>query len=212
MSEENEHLRDATRDEDSRDTGASGDASTEAAPSPRPWTRASSEQMADCRVFKVRRDISADPRDGRAHDFYVIESPDWINVIPLTDDGQIVLIEQYRHGAGEISLEIPGGMVDDGESPRAAAARELLEETGYEAGEVTLLGKTRPNPAIQDNWIHTFLARGVRYRCEPENAGTEQTFVRLLPLESIPTLIAEGKITHSLVVAGFHLLGLAGLE
>jgi 8-oxo-dGTP pyrophosphatase MutT (NUDIX family) len=172
----------------------------------------SSEQIADCRVFKVRRDISADPRDGRAHDFYVIESPDWINVIPLTDDGQVVLIEQYRHGTGEISLEIPGGMVDAGETTAAAAARELLEETGYEASEVALLGKTRPNPAIQNNWIHTFLARGVRYRREPENAGTEQTFVRLFPVEIIPTLISEGKITHSLVVTGFHLLGLVGLE
>lgn len=205
-------MRDATRAEDLRDADASDDATTEAAHSPRPWTRLSSEEVADCRVFKVRRDISADPRDGRAHDFYVIESPDWINVIPLTDDGQVVLIEQYRHGTGEISLEIPGGMVDAGESPADAAARELLEETGYEACEVALLGKTRPNPAIQNNWIHTFLARGVRYRHEPLNAGTEQTFVRLFPLERIHTLIAEGKITHSLVVTGFQLLGLAGLE
>jgi ADP-ribose pyrophosphatase len=176
------------------------------------WRRERSEQVADCRVFNVRRDYSADPRDGRVHDFYVIEAPDWINVIPLTDDGRVVLIEQYRHGTGEVSLEIPGGMVDAGESPADAAARELLEETGYEAGEVAPLGKTRPNPAIQNNWIHTFLARGVRYRREPENAGTEQTVVRLFPLDRIPSLIAEGKITHSLVVAGFHLLGLTGLE
>jgi 8-oxo-dGTP pyrophosphatase MutT (NUDIX family) len=176
------------------------------------WRRERSEQVADCRVFKVRRDYSADPRDGRAHDFYVIEAPDWINVIPLTDDGRVILIEQYRHGTGEISLEIPGGMVDAGESPREAAARELLEETGYEASEVVLLGKTRPNPAIQNNWIHTFVARGVEYRHEPLNAGTEQTVVRLVPLEKIPSLIEEGKITHALVVVGFHRLGLAGLE
>ena len=174
------------------------------------WMRERSEQVADCRVFKVRRDHSADPRDGRVHDFYVIEAPDWINVIPLTDDGRVVLIEQYRHGTCEVSLEIPGGMVDEGESPRDAAARELLEETGYEASEVSLLGRTRPNPAIQDNWIHTFVARGVEYKCEPSNAGTEQTVVRLFPLEQIPSLIVEGKISHSLVVAGFHLLGLAG--
>jgi len=96
------------------------------------WRRGRSEQVADCRVFNVRRDFSADPRDGRVHDFYVIEAPDWINVIPLTDDGRVVLIEQYRHGTGEVSLEIPGGMVDEGESPQDAAARELLEETGYE--------------------------------------------------------------------------------
>lgn len=176
------------------------------------WNRERSEQVADCRVFKVRRDHSADPRDNRVHDFYVIEAPDWINVIPLTGDGRVVLIEQYRHGTGEVSLEIPGGMVDEGESPRDAAARELFEETGYEAGEVVFLGRTRPNPAIQDNWIHTFVARGVKYKCEPSNAGTEQTIVRLFPLEQIPSLIVEGKITHSLVVVGFHLLGLAGRE
>ncbi len=174
------------------------------------WRRERSEQIADCRVFKVRRDISADPRDGRAHDFYVVEAPDWINVIPLTKGGEVVFIEQFRHGSGEVSLEIPGGMVDPGETPAETAARELLEETGYEAREVVLLGKTRPNPAIQDNWIHTFLAPDVERRGEPSNAGTEQTRVRLVPLERVPALIAGGEITHSLVVVGFHWLALSG--
>jgi ADP-ribose pyrophosphatase len=172
------------------------------------WRRQRSEQVADCRVFKVRRDFSADPRDGKEHDFYVIEAPDWINVIPLTKENEVVLIEQYRQGTESISLEIPGGMVDPGEVPRETAARELFEETGYEAAEVVFLGKTRPNPAIQNNWIHTFLARGVEYRQEPLNQGTERTRVRLEPLERIPSLIKEGAIDHSLVVVGFHWLGL----
>lgn len=184
-------------------------------PSPRPpvppsleWRRERSEQVADCRVFKVRRDLSADPRDGRVHDFYVIEAPDWINVIPLTEDGEVVFIEQYRQGTEAISLEVPGGMVEPGEEPRDTAARELLEETGYSAPEVVFLGKTRPNPAIQNNWIHTFVARRVEYRHEPLNEGTEQTRVRLVPLAQVPALIAEGAIDHSLVVVAFHWLAL----
>ena len=192
------------------DKGGAAGARGGGAPGPLAWRRLRSEQVADCRVFTVRRDISADPRGRGAHDFYVIEAPDWINIIPVTKDGQVVLIELYRHGTGEISLEIPGGMVDPGEEPRAAAARELLEETGYEAREVVPLGRTRPNPAIQDNWLHTFLARDVEYRREPSDEGTEQTRVRLVPLERIPSLVAEGAISHSLVVVGFHWLGLLG--
>jgi ADP-ribose pyrophosphatase len=176
------------------------------------WRRERSEQVADCRVFTVRRDHSTAAFDRRVHDFYVIEAPDWINVIPLTKDNQVVLIEQYRHGTEEVSLEIPGGMVDPGEEPHATAARELFEETGYEAAEVVFLGKTRPNPAIQDNWIHTFLARGVERRREPANDSTERTRVRLEPLARIPSLIREGAIDHSLVVVGFHWLALAGPE
>src|SRR5215468_5476548 len=99
-----------------------------------PWELVRSEYLARCRILNLRRDLSIDPRDGRQHDFYVIEAPDWVNVIPLTPDGQVVMIEQYRHGSGEVTLEIPGGMVDEGEEPHEAAVRELWEETGYRSG------------------------------------------------------------------------------
>ncbi len=118
------------------------------------------------------------------------------------------MIEQYRHGTGEVTLEFPGGMVDEGETPERAAGREMLEETGYDAREVVVLGRTRPNPAIQDNWIHTFLARDATFRHAPVFESTEQTAVRLVPLADIPALIANGTINHALVVVGFYWLSL----
>lgn len=168
------------------------------------WQIVRSEYLARCRVFDVRRDLSTNPRDGRQHDFYVIEAPDWINVIPLTTDGRVVMIEQYRHGTGEVTLEIPGGMVDKGELPRDTAARELLEETGYQARTVSLLGKTRPNPAIQNNWLHTFIAEDCTFHETPRFEGSEHTAVRLLDLDDVPALIADGTIDHALVIVAFH--------
>lgn len=173
------------------------------------WSRVSSELVADCRVFQVRRDLSRSPLDNREHDFYVLEAPDWINIIPLTVNDEVVMIEQYRHGTNSVTLEIPGGMVDAGETPQRAATRELLEETGYAAtSEVLFLGKTRPNPALQNNWIHTYLTRNVEFKSAPVFDSTEHTSVRLVPIKDVPALIADGIIDHALVVVGFHFLSL----
>ena len=168
------------------------------------WNLIKSEKLNSCRVFSTRRDISLSPVTGKDHDFYIIEAPDWINVVATTSDNQIVLIKQYRHGTQSVTLEIPGGMVDPGESPLEAARRELLEETGYASNEWIFIGKVHPNPAIQNNTCHMFLAKDVKKVQEPNFEGTEDIVSFLTPAKEIPNLVAEGKITHSLVIGAFY--------
>lgn len=172
-----------------------------------PWRRLGSERLHRCRVFDLDR-IRFAPPDGREpRDFFVVEAPDWINVIPLTDDRRVVLVRQYRFGIEGFTLEIPGGMCDSGEDPVAAARRELREETGYEARELVPLGWVHPNPAVQTNRCHSFLALGV-VEAGPAEPDPDEAFeIMTVPLLEIPRLVASGDITHSLVVAAFHLLG-----
>ncbi|MGH7792436.1 MAG: NUDIX hydrolase [Thermodesulfobacteriota bacterium] len=168
------------------------------------WDLIKSEKLHTCRVFSTRRDVSVSPVTGKEHDFYVIEAPDWINVVAITPDDRIVLIKQYRHGIQSLTLEIPGGMVDPGESPLEAAKRELLEETGYASDEWVFIGMVHPNPAIQNNSCHMFIAKDVRKVQEPNFEGTEDIDSFLAPADHIPNLVAEGKITHSLVIGAFY--------
>jgi ADP-ribose pyrophosphatase len=175
------------------------------------WKIMLSEEIANCRVFKVRRDLSIrenDTDEKEAHSFFVIESPEWVNIIPVTKDGKVVMIEQYRHGIGEITLEIPGGLVDGDEKPEIAAERELLEETGYAPREVVFLGKSRPNPAIQDNWVYHYLALDCEKIQEPEFDSTEHAKTKLIEKSYISEAISNGEISHSLVIAAFYWLRL----
>lgn len=142
---------------------------------------------------------------GKVAAFYVIECPDWVNVVPVTDSGKVVLIEQYRHGTEELTLEIPGGMVDEGESPSDCASRELTEETGYEGGEMVFLGSSRPNPAIQSNRIHHFAAFGCRDKAAQAFDEHESIGVREVPIDGLNELVGSGEISHSLVLAGILL-------
>lgn len=154
--------------------------------------------------FSTRKDIILSPVTGKEHDFYVVESPDWVNVVAITPGNQVVLIEQYRHGTGSVTIEIPGGTVDPGESPIEAAKRELLEETGYASHNWVCIGKVNPNPAMQNNACYTFLARDAREVQAQSFEGTEDIAVSLIPTSNIPNLVSEGKITHALVIAAFY--------
>jgi 8-oxo-dGTP pyrophosphatase MutT (NUDIX family) len=173
------------------------------------WRRLSTELVHDCRVFRLQRaryERSAGDERSEAS-FYVVDAPEWINVIPLTPEREVVMIRQFRYGTDRATLEIPGGMVDPGEDPAAAAPRELREETGCEAERVSFLGAVEPNPAIQNNRCHSFLAEGVRPVGTPQPDAHESFEVVRVPLDEIPARIADGTITHSLVVAAFYLFG-----
>lgn len=175
---------------------------------PETWKRVGSQIIADARVFKVRKDSCERDSDGKEATFFVSENPDWVNVVALTESGNVILIEQFRHGTEEIVLEIPGGMVDEGESHSITAARELLEETGFAPLKLIPLGRSRPNPAIQNNWIYHYLALDCEIKNETKFDEHESIVVKLKPINEIPELVANGAITHSLVIAAFALFNL----
>jgi len=172
--------------------------------SPKPWQVVSSTKDRSYRIFDLRTDLAISPRTGKEHRFFIIESSPWVNVIPLTPENQVVLVRQYRHGTQNVTLEIPGGLVEASDSPEGAAKRELMEETGYGAEEILPLGLVYPNPAIQNNACYTFVAKNVRLIGAQDQDDKEDIQVLLRPLAEIPGMIKEGEITHSLVVAAFY--------
>lgn len=174
------------------------------------WERLASEIAYACRIFTIRRDRSRFSRDDGVHDFHVLESTDWVNIIPITPTQDVVLVRQFRHGIGGCTLEIPGGMVDaEDSSPLVAARREMIEESGYDSERLVALGSIHPNPAIQNNFCHSFVAYDVEPRHDTRFDSTEETEVVLVPLARIPDLIRTGDITHALVVVAFHWLALS---
>ena len=167
----------------------------------KPWLRKDARLLSDCRIFTVNESIAVSPETGNDHNFFYIDTADWVNLVPITSNNELVCIRQFRHGSESVTLEIPGGMIDPGESPALAASRECLEETGFEATEVESLGILNPNPAIFGNRLHTYLARDVHEVAAVSNTNTEHTEVELVPLTEVPRLLMSGEIDHALVVA-----------
>ena len=174
----------------------------------RNWTFLRSHDISDHNIFRLRHDLYRFEPSGRERDFIVIDTVSWVNVVPITSEGNVVLIRQFRHGIQDVTMEIPGGMIDEGETPEAAAARELREETGYVAEKIRFLARVLPNPAVQNNYLYLFAAEGCRNTGKTELDAFECIDVLEHPLEDIPELIRNGTISHSMVITAFAFMGL----
>lgn len=165
------------------------------------WRRIASERGPDLGLLQVRYDWLRHPTSEREFKRLVLESADWVNCVALTSSGRSVMVEQYRFGVGACTLETPGGMVDAGETPLAAARRELLEETGYGGGSWRYLGAVEPNPAIHPHLCHHFLARDVKRVQVPAPGGGEAIAVSLATPAQLRAALREGRLRHALALS-----------
>jgi len=171
----------------------------------KPWKTISSTPAGDFRIFTIRSDKKISPRTQREHDFYIIDAVNWVNIVAVTPDQKLVMVEQYRHGSNSVELEIPGGMMDAADaSPISAGVRELREETGYEGERAKILGQVSGNPAIMSNTCFTVIVENCQCIHPVEFDHGEDLITRLVPASEIPELVASGKINHPLVIAALY--------
>ena len=173
---------------------------------PKKWKTIESKSIFGNKFFGLREDKVLSPKTDKIHPVWIIDAPTWVNIIPLTKENKVIMVRQYRFGSEEISLEIPGGIVEPQEDPLLAAKREMEEETGYSSKEVQEIGKISPNPAFMSNYLFTYIANNVEKKGDQQLDAMEDIEVLEVELNKIPSLIAQGKIDHSLVISAFFLL------
>ena len=173
---------------------------TQSAAKPVRWKKRGTALVAHTRIFDLRSVRYHHPARKITRDFYVVHSPDWVNVIALTPDNQLVLVNQFRFGVDGFSLEIPGGVMEPGEDPVAAGLRELREETGYEGRRARVIGVTHPNPAIMSNRCHFVLVEQCKKTAGIEWDPDEEIERLAMPVEKVYGQVRAGKITHALVL------------
>lgn len=169
---------------------------------PQPWKLIKQESGPSLKVFASRFEYRLNPRNGKELECLILDSKDWVNVVALTPAKETVLVKQFRFGSASVTIEIPGGVVDAGESHAEAAKRELREETGFSGGNWTYLGASEPNPAILNNLCHHWLAEDVvlNHTVSPDDG--EDITVITASLEEIKEAVSSGRIRHALAITG----------
>lgn len=168
--------------------------------SPKPWLKKSSSLEADCRIFRVNKSRFEHPVRKTESDFYVIDCNDWVVVVAETPEHDLVLVNQFRFGTEDMSLEPPGGILEKGEDPIEAGMRELREETGYTSSEVEMLGWIHPNSALMSNRCFYLLAKNVIKTTDTEWDEHEELETRLMPVGELKSELKKGTFTHSIAV------------
>jgi ADP-ribose pyrophosphatase len=171
------------------------------------WVKISSHELLKTGFFRLRVDEARLPSGKICLNYYVMDFSDWVNIVALTKDRQMILIKQFRYAIEELCIETPGGAIDPrhSETPEEAAKRELIEETGFVPGKMKLLSEALPNPAIQSNKLWIYLALDCEKKEEQKLDAFEDIEVFTLPIQDALKMVQEGKITHALVIASIHL-------
>lgn len=170
------------------------------------WQLSKEKTVFTARIFTVESHIAKNPRNNIEAEYFTLKFPDFVNVIAVTEDKNVVLIKQFKHGSKEIEIEVPGGCIDHGECPLEAGVRELAEETGYTGGKPQLIGTNLPNPAIQGNRCYTVLIENCHLSKARELDEGEDIEVFKIPLKDVKDMIINGKISNAMVIAAFYCL------
>lgn len=164
------------------------------------WIKLQTEMAQDLILFNSQFTWYENPRNQQKVKAVVLDAPDWVNIVALTPEGQVVMVEQFRFGLNRLTLEIPAGIIEPGENPQLAACRELREETGYTSKKWEYLGYVEPNPAFLTNKCHHYLAgQAVRTHLPKLDQG-EDILVKTLDLKTLKEEIRSGRMRHSLAI------------